>query len=86
MGFPTTGHFLSMTTHHLESLSRILSVPWDLHALMADFSPSTTGCIIDLQSNDFVKCLTTNHSFTLYILYWSTLRAIVIIGGFSHTC
>ena len=56
------------------SLSRKLiqksSVPWNMHASMAGFSPSMTGCIIDLRSNDSVTCLTSAHSFTFHGLYW----------------
>ena len=57
----------------ISTLSRKLiqksSVPWNVHASMAGFSPSTTGYIIDLRSNDSVTCLTLYHSFTFHGLY-----------------
>ena len=81
---------LSIDGSSLSNWSRILSVPWDLHALMEGFSPSTTGCIIDLQSNDYVKCSIANNLFTLHGLYWvlweplSLLVVSLILVNSSH--
>ena len=65
------------------SLSRNLiqksSVPWNLHASMAGFSPSTIGCIIDLQSNDSVTFSTSAHSFTFHGLYWALWEPLTLL-------
>ena len=77
------------------SLSRKLvqksSVPWNLHASMAGFSLSTTGCIIDLRSNDSVTCSTSAHSFTFHGLYWVLWEpltllvvSLTLVNSFHH--
>ena len=65
------------------SLSRKLiqksSVPWNLHASMAGFSPSTTVCIIDLRSNDSVTFSTSAQSFTFHGLYWVLWEPLTLL-------
>ena len=74
-------HFLSTSSHYLEIWSRILSVPWDLHALMEGFSPSMTGYIIYLRSNDsmsFRLQIIHSHFIDCTRVLWDPLSLLVV--------
>ena len=78
------GHFLSISAHYPGSWSRdSLSVPWSLHASMASSSHSTTGPHHWPSIEWFYGCLTLDHCSLSMDYTYCTLRAIVIIGGFS---
>ena len=79
VGLPTMDHFLSTTTHYLGSWSRNRQYLEICMPAMAGFLPLTTGCVIDLRSNDSVTCSTSAHSFTFHGLYWVLWEPLTLL-------
>ena len=81
------GHFLSTAAHYPGIWSRdSLLVPWSLHASMAGFSHSMQGSHHWTSIEWFYGCSMSNHYSNFLHCTFCTLRAIVIIGGFSRIC
>ena len=81
------GHFLSTLFHYPGIWSRdSLLVPWSLHASMAGFSHSMQGSHHWPSIKWFYGCSTSYHYSLSIDCTFCTLRAIIIIGGFSRIC
>ena len=87
MAFLRLVHFLSTSAHYPGIWSRdSLLVPWSLHASMAGFSHSTQGSHHWPSIEWFCRCSTSYYFSHSVDCTFCTLRAIVIIYGFSHVC
>ena len=81
------GHFLSTSAHYPGSWSReSLPVPSSLHASMEISSHSMIGPHHWPSIRWFHMCSTPDHCSHFVDCTYITLRAIVIIVGFSHAC
>ena len=82
-----SGHFLSTSAHYpgIWSIDSLM-VPWSLHVSMVGSSHSMQGPHHWPSIEWFYECSMPDHCSHSVDCTSCTLRAIVIIGGFSRTC